>query len=124
LDDGSGPYDPAYNLPANELKTDMGLESADPFTPDAGPVDPRLDHSIGRRGIPYLDWPGIKVGGVYQNEFLEKLGSGTSQMLALTRPRSMFTIRQTKAATKTTLHGTPGYTAINYNRQSGLQMCY
>ena len=61
LDDGAGAYDPAYNLPANELKTDMGLESADPFTPDAGPVDPRLDHSIGRRGIPYLDWPGIKV---------------------------------------------------------------
>ena len=28
LDDGAGAYDPAYNLPANELKTDMGLETA------------------------------------------------------------------------------------------------
>lgn len=48
--------DGSYNSGGNELKTDQGLLSADPFTPDAGPVDPRLDHSIGRRGIPYLDW--------------------------------------------------------------------
>lgn len=48
--------DGSYNVGANQLVTDQGLESADPFTPDAGPVDPRLDHSIGRRGIPYLDW--------------------------------------------------------------------
>jgi hypothetical protein len=48
--------DGSYNDPANELKSDFGLKSADPFTPDAGPLDPRLDHSAGRRGIPYLDW--------------------------------------------------------------------
>ncbi len=48
--------DGSYNSAANALKTDMLVPSADPFTPDAGPVDPRLDHSIGRRGIPYLDW--------------------------------------------------------------------
>ena len=48
--------DGSYNNAANELKSDFGLKSADPFTPDAGPVDPRLDHSVGRRGIPYLDW--------------------------------------------------------------------
>lgn len=46
----------AYDMPANELKTDQGLASSDPFTPETRPVDPRLDHSIGRRGIPYLDW--------------------------------------------------------------------
>lgn len=45
-----------YNNSGNELKNDFGLKSAHPFTPDAGPLDPRLDHSIGRRGIPYLDW--------------------------------------------------------------------
>jgi hypothetical protein len=48
--------DGSYNTGANQLVTDFGLNSTDPFTPDAGPVDPRLDHSVGRRGIPYLDW--------------------------------------------------------------------
>lgn len=48
--------DESYNTGANQLKHDYGIESSAPFTPDAGPVDPRLDHSIGRRGIPYLDW--------------------------------------------------------------------
>lgn len=48
--------DNSYNSAANEIKSDFGVKSADPFTPDAGPVDPRLDHSVGRRGIPYLDW--------------------------------------------------------------------
>lgn len=48
--------DGSYNSAANALKNDYGIESGDPFTPDAGTVDPRLDHSVGRRGIPYLDW--------------------------------------------------------------------
>ena len=46
----------SYNTDANMIANDMGLSSADAFTPDAGPIDPRLDHSVGRRGIPYLDW--------------------------------------------------------------------
>jgi len=28
----------------------------DTFVPDSGPLDPRIDHSIGRKTIPYLDW--------------------------------------------------------------------
>jgi len=47
--------DGSYNNPGNELKTDQGVAATDAFTPDAGEVDPRLDHSVGRRGIPYLD---------------------------------------------------------------------
>lgn len=54
--DGLPLLDGTYNSDANALKNDYGVESGAPFTPDAGPVDPRLDHSIGRRGIPYLDW--------------------------------------------------------------------
>lgn len=55
--DGGLPLlDGSYNDPANALKTDFGLETSDAFTPDEGPLDPRIDHSIGRRGIPYLDW--------------------------------------------------------------------
>jgi starch-binding outer membrane protein, SusD/RagB family len=48
--------DNSYNSTANALANDFGKKSADPFTPDAGPLDPRLDHSVGRRGIQYLDW--------------------------------------------------------------------
>ena len=48
--------DGSYNDPSNEVKNDFGLESSDPFTEDTGELDPRIDWSIGRRGIPYLDW--------------------------------------------------------------------
>jgi hypothetical protein len=49
--------DRSYNLPANEVRNDMGLKSDDPsYTPDQGNLDPRLDWTVGRRGIPYLDW--------------------------------------------------------------------
>lgn len=48
--------DGSYNADANALKSDFGLQSNQAFTPDAGNVDPRLDHSVGRRGLPYLDW--------------------------------------------------------------------
>lgn len=41
---------------------DMGLESMDTFVPDTiQTVDPRLDWSLARRGIPFLDW-GIMRG--------------------------------------------------------------
>ncbi|MEY3051961.1 MAG: hypothetical protein RLY31_1746 [Bacteroidota bacterium] len=46
--------DGSYN--DNPLANDAGLTTSDPFTPDASPVDPRLDWTVGRRGIPYLDW--------------------------------------------------------------------
>ncbi|WP_152000863.1 MULTISPECIES: RagB/SusD family nutrient uptake outer membrane protein [unclassified Imperialibacter] len=49
-------FDRAFNSPANEVKTDQGLQSDEAFTEDAGNLDPRIDFTIGRRGIPYLDW--------------------------------------------------------------------
>jgi tetratricopeptide (TPR) repeat protein len=48
--------DGSYNTDANALKTDYGILSSAAFAPDANNLDPRIDHSIGRRGIPYLDW--------------------------------------------------------------------
>ena len=36
-----------------DVANDYGLEDADPFTPHAGPLDPRLDYTVGRRGIDY-----------------------------------------------------------------------
>ena len=37
------------------LKNDKGILSNDEFIPTDDPVDPRLDWTVGRRGIPYLD---------------------------------------------------------------------
>ncbi len=45
------------------VKNDQGLKSDDPFVPGTAPLDARLDWTVGRRGIPYLDWglhPGQK----------------------------------------------------------------
>ena len=51
----------SYDTPAQMVKSDYGLQPSDPFTPDAGELDPRLDWAVGRRGIPYWDWG--KVSG-------------------------------------------------------------
>jgi hypothetical protein len=48
--------DNSYNSAANKVKNDQGLAISAAFTPDAGPLDPRLDWTVGRRGIPYWDW--------------------------------------------------------------------
>ena len=103
--DGLPLLDNSYNDPANALVTDMGLQSGDPFTPDTGNLDPRIDHSIGRRGIPYLDWgphPGFDwirdqpyAGPYSPKKFIYYLeGEGTENDAS---------------------SWTPGYTAVNYN---------
>jgi hypothetical protein len=54
--------DGSANTGANQVETDQGIPATGAFTPDAGNLDPRLDHAVGRRGIPYLDHgphPGI-----------------------------------------------------------------
>ncbi|GAA4469078.1 RagB/SusD family nutrient uptake outer membrane protein [Nibrella saemangeumensis] len=47
----------------SDLKTDQGLKANEAYTPDnTTPLDPRLDWTVGRRGIPFLDWgpmPGV-----------------------------------------------------------------
>lgn len=39
------------------MDNDMGIESWDWFVPYQGNVDPRLDWTVGRRGVPFLDYP-------------------------------------------------------------------
>lgn len=39
-----------------DVKNDQGVDSSEPFEPHTGNLDPRLDWTVGRRGIPYLDW--------------------------------------------------------------------
>jgi hypothetical protein len=53
------PYLDDYN--SHAVANDQGLISSQPFTPDAGNLDPRLDWTVGRRGIPYLDY-GVNPG--------------------------------------------------------------
>jgi hypothetical protein len=38
------------------IKSDQGVQSSAAFVPDSGPVDPRLDLTIGRRYFQFLDW--------------------------------------------------------------------
>lgn len=72
-----GFYQPSHNL-VNSFKTDaitglplldnfndvdvkndaspVSINSDIPFVPETGTLDSRLDHTVGRRGIPYMDW--------------------------------------------------------------------
>ncbi len=97
--------DGSYNTGTNQLKTDQGLNTADPFTPDTGPLDPRIDYSVGRRGIPYLDW-GPHPGA---NWIRDQTYGGPFAPKKFVFPKS-------QEGTLTDNTGwTPGYSTINYN---------
>ena len=44
-----------------DVYNDEGIQSAEAFTPYRDHWTPRLDWTVGRRGIPYYDW-GINTG--------------------------------------------------------------
>ena len=60
-------YQTAAGLPlldtynTTDVTSDYGVNSSDPFTPHTGPLDPRLDYTVGRRGIEYNGY-GIHPG--------------------------------------------------------------
>jgi hypothetical protein len=62
--------DPVSGLPLldtwndSDIANDQGIASDSPFEPYDGTLDPRLDFTAGRRGIPYLDW-GIMPGAIW-----------------------------------------------------------
>lgn len=99
------PYlDGAYNETANALKTDQGILSTAAFTPDEGPLDPRIDHTIGRRGIAFLDW-GAHPGFSWIRE----------QSYAGPYSPKKFAYTQTEIGTYTDVSSwTPGYTSLNF----------
>lgn len=96
--------DNSYNSPGNRLVTDMGLNSGDAFTPDSGPVDPRLDHSIGRRGVPYLDW-GPHPG----RDWIRNQPNGGPYS-----PKKFVYYKAGIGIENDGSSWTPGYTAVNY----------
>lgn len=102
--DGLPLLDGSYNDAANALANDFGLTSGDAFTPDAGPVDPRLDHSVGRRGIPYLDW-GPHPG----NDWIRQASNGGPYS-----PKKFIYYQEGIGIENDGSSWTPGYTAVNY----------
>jgi starch-binding outer membrane protein, SusD/RagB family len=48
----------------SDVTSDQGIEATQPFTPYAGTLDPRVDWTVGRRGVPFLDW-GVHPGKTY-----------------------------------------------------------
>ncbi|MBL0744109.1 RagB/SusD family nutrient uptake outer membrane protein [Chryseolinea lacunae] len=93
-----------YNLPANELKTDMNVDSKAAFTTDPGPVDPRLDHSIGRRYVQYLDWKPFPGKAWIRNQ----PNAGPYS------PKKYIYYKADKGSLQDNSSWTPGYTAINF----------
>ncbi|MDF2157458.1 RagB/SusD family nutrient uptake outer membrane protein [Algoriphagus sp. CAU 1675] len=96
--------DKSYNDPANRVKNDMGLTSADPFTLDAGNLDPRLDHTVGRRGIPYLGWQDHPGAAWIRNQ---PNGGPYS-------PKKYVYSRDEQGTFQDNSSWTPGYTGINF----------
>ena len=104
-DENGHPYlDGSYNDAGKKLAIDQGIGSADPFTVDPANVDPRLDHSVGRRGIPYLDW-----GNHPGQDWIRNQPYGGPYS-----PKKFIYYRDVPGDFDGS-SWTPGYTAVNYN---------
>ncbi len=88
-----------------DLKNDQGISAEGKFTPTTDAIDPRLDWTVGRRGIPYLDWgphPGTSwirdqaYGGTYS-------------------PIKSAYYKASEGITSSASGWTKGYTANNFN---------
>jgi len=102
--DGLPLLDRSYNSPANEVKNDMGVASGAAFTPDAGRLDPRLDHTVGRRGLPYLDWQDHPGQAWIRNQ----PNAGPYS------PKKYVYARSEQGSFQDNSSWTPGYTGINF----------
>lgn len=96
--------DGSYNNAANEVKSDMGIAASAAFTPDAGTLDPRLDWSVGRRGIPYLDWQDHPGAAWIRNQ---PNGGPYS-------PKKYTYYKSDRGSLQDNTSWTPGYTAQNF----------
>jgi hypothetical protein len=90
---------------ATDFKNDQGIASGAAFSPDVTtPVDPRLDFTIGRRGVPYLDW-GLHPG----NDWIRDQNNGGPYAAI----KHVYYKRQAGALTDNSFW-TSGITANNY----------
>ena len=95
--------DGSYRVGANELKTDQGILSSAPFTPDQGLLDPRIDHTLGRRGLPFLDW-NVHPGYDWIRD----------QSYAGPYTPMKYNLRKSEYTTRDASGWTPGYAATNF----------
>ncbi|MBW6501425.1 MAG: RagB/SusD family nutrient uptake outer membrane protein [Bacteroidales bacterium] len=79
---------------ATDLKNDQGIPSGNEFIPATDPVDPRLDFTVSRRGIPYKDW-GINRG----SDWIRKQSEGGPY---LPTPKTFFNKAQRYSLSTTT----------------------
>ncbi|GAB3571108.1 RagB/SusD family nutrient uptake outer membrane protein [Spirosoma luteolum] len=96
--------DGSYNTGSNQVKNDMGILSKDAFTPDGGNLDPRLDHAVGRRGIPYLDWQDFPGADWIRNQ-----PNGGPYA-----PKKFIYYKSDRGSLQDNSSWTPGYTALNF----------
>lgn len=97
---------PRFNdFNATDLKNDQGIASEAEFIPTDEPLDPRIDWTMGRRGIPYLDW-GIMRG----RDWVRKQSEGGPYMPAL-KP---FFYKSQRYTLSTTTGWQTGINANNY----------
>jgi len=96
--------DKSYNNPSNRVKNDQDIQTAQSFSPDTGNLDPRLDHTVGRRGIPYLDWQDFPGSSWIRNQ---DNGGPYS-------PKKYVYERSEKGSFQDNSSWTPGYTGINF----------
>ncbi|MCW3116079.1 MAG: RagB/SusD protein, partial [Chitinophagaceae bacterium] len=89
-----------------DLKSDQGASSNDPYTPDnTTAVDPRLDWTVGRRGIPFLDFGPMPGSDWIRNQ------ASAGPYVAM---KNLYYKSQAGVLTDNS-SWTPGYTANNVN---------
>jgi hypothetical protein len=86
------------------LFNDYNVSSSDVFIPDDHLVDPRLDWTVGRRGIPFLDW-GVMRGA----DWIRDQGSGGPYLYK----KNMF-YKSQKGTLSTSTGWATGVNANNY----------
>lgn len=102
--DGLPLLDGSYNSGSNPVKNDMGLTTSQSFTPDTGNLDPRVDHTTGRRGLPYLDWQDHPGANWIRNQ-------GNAGPYS---PKKYVYARSEQGTFQDNSSWTPGYTGINF----------
>lgn len=116
----SGFYQPSHSLVSAYRVNDAGLPlldddySADDILPHSStgssvlytaPVDPRLDHSFGRPGVPYLDW------GVHQGDtWIRNVSNGGPYI----NKKAMF--KKSEQGSLSSTSGRPFLNANNYRK--------
>jgi hypothetical protein len=97
--------DGSYNNPSNVLADEQWLTPTTPtsITPDKGMLDPRIDWTLGRTGVPFFDW------GIYSGPaWVRQLSDGGPYMVKkYTFPKEEIGIYTDNSS------WTAGYSAVN-----------